>query len=260
MTMFHVVVVDDEPLAREAAVGLLRKDAEVRSVSECGDGTRAVELIARERPDIVFLDIEMPGQDGLQIAETIQAGGPVVIFTTAFSRYATDAFDVAAADYVLKPFSDARFLEALVRAKRRVLERRLGELAHQMASVVAEIQQDDVLDASACERPQYLERLSLKQGGRTVIIRSEEVRWIEAEDYCVMVHSTHGKHLIRASLASLELRLDPRTFVRVHRAAIVNVNHVREMSSRDGTSLTLSDGTHVPVSRSRRQQVEAALH
>ena len=261
MTTFRVLVVDDEPLARDIAVKLLHRDQEIEHVAECGDGLQAQAAIARERPDIVFLDIEMPGMDGLRLADSLDAGGPVVVFTTAFSRYATDAFDVAATDYVLKPFSDERFLEALARAKRRVRERRLGELASQMAAVAAELQQDDGAgtEAASPDAPQYLTRFLLKQGTRSIVIRADEVLWIGAEDYCVMIYSTRGKHLIRTSMASLEQRLDPRLFIRAHRAALVNVEHVREMTERDGLTLKLSDGSEVAVSRARKQQVESAL-
>jgi len=257
MTSFRVLVVDDEPLAREIAVNLLRADLEIESVAECGDGESARERIARERPDIVFLDIEMPGLDGLAVVDAIQGAGPVVVFTTAFSRYAVEAFDAAATDYVLKPFSDVRFQEALSRAKRRVRERRLGALASEMAAVAAELQQQDL--PAPPGSPRYVQRLTIKQGSRSLVIRADEVIWIEAEDYCVMVHSARGRHLIRASLASLEERLDPAVFIRAHRTAIVNIEHVREMSDRNGLCLTLSDGTQLGVSRARKRQVEDAV-
>jgi two-component system, LytTR family, response regulator len=257
MSQFRVLVVDDEPLAREIAVNLLRGDCEIDAVVECGDGESARDHIARDRPDIVFLDIEMPGVDGLKLADAIQGAGPVVVFMTAFSRYALDAFDVAATDYVLKPFSDARFHEALSRAKRRVRERRLGVLAGEMAAVAAELQPEDV--HAPAEASRFLQRVTIKQGSRSIVIRAEEVTWIEAEDYCVMVHSARGHHLIRASLAWLEERLDPARFVRAHRTAIVNVEHVREMDDRNGLCLTLSDGTQVAVSRARKRQVEEAV-
>jgi two-component system LytT family response regulator len=259
MTRFHVLVVDDEPLAREVAVSLVRRDPEVAMVAECGDGLRARQVIENTRPDIVFLDVEMPGLGGMELAEHFQHTGPVVVFITAFSRYAVDAFDLAATDYVLKPFSDERFLEALGRAKRRVRERRLGELAHQMAGVAHELQHGESGDSSGTESSQYLQRLSIKQGDRTIVLRTEEIVWIEAQDYCVTVHSTRGNHLVRASLSSLEGRLAPETFVRTHRMAIVNLKHVRETRDRDGLSLVLSEGTQVGVSRSRRTHVESLL-
>jgi two-component system, LytTR family, response regulator len=258
MTKFHVLVVDDEPLAREVAVSLVRRDPEVAVVAECGDGLRARQLIEDTRPDIVFLDVEMPGLGGVELAEHFRGSGPVVVFITAFSQYAVDAFELAATDYVLKPFSDERFLEALGRAKRRVRERRLGELADQMASVAAELQSSEPREATAGSA-HHLQRLSIKQGDRTIVLRAEEIVWIEAQDYCVTVHSTRGSHLVRASLTSLEARLAPDTFVRTHRMAIVNLTHVRETHERDGLRLVLSEGTQVGVSRSRRSHVEAML-
>jgi two-component system, LytTR family, response regulator len=247
MTSFRVVVVDDEPLAREVATALLRRDSEVTTVAECSDGLDAQEVITREQPDIVFLDIEMPGQDGLQLAEALQHGGPVIVFTTAFSDYAVDAFDLAATDYVLKPFTDERFLAALARAKQRVIERRHA------AAAVAE------LEPPAHDASSYLPALSFRRGARAIVVDCGDVRWIEAEDYYVMVHSTRGHDLVRASLASLEQQLDPRSFVRVHRAAIVNLDRVRDVVRDDGLSLRLDDGTLVGVSRARRAQVDAAL-
>jgi len=258
MTKFQVLVVDDEPLAREVAVSLLRRDAEVASVVECADGVHARQMIEETRPDIVFLDVEMPGLGGMELAEHLQSGGPVVVFITAFSRYAVEAFDLAATDYVLKPYSDDRLLEALGRAKRRVRERRLGELAHQMAGVAAELHSEPGVPAVADSAP-YLQRLSIKQSDRTIVLRAEEIVWIEAQDYCVTVHSTRGNHLVRASLTSLEGRLSPDTFVRTHRMAIVNLTHVRETQDRDGLRLVLSEGTQVGVSRARRSHVESLL-
>lgn len=257
MTTFRVLVVDDEPLAREVAVNLLRGDSEVDGVAECADGLRAREVIGDTRPDIVFLDIEMPGLSGVQLAEDLHGGTPVVVFMTAFSQHAVRAFDLAATDYVLKPFSDERFLEALARAKRRVRERRLGELAGQVASVAAELQPTG--SARLSPDVPFLQRLSLKQGDRTLVLRTDEIVWIEAQDYCVMIHSTRGRHLVRGSLTTLEGQLDPDVFARTHRMAIVNLHHVRETHDRDGLHLVLSDGSEVGVSRSRKPQVGALL-
>jgi two-component system, LytTR family, response regulator len=255
MTAFRVLVVDDEPLARQVAVGLLRGDVEIDQIEECADGIAAQVAIANLKPDIVFLDIEMPGHSGLQVAaESRDTVGPVVVFTTAFGHYALDAFDVAAIDYVLKPYSDERFREALARAKRRVRERRLGDIAREL---VADERRPG--KASAPDAPDYLRRLSLRDGDRTVVLKVEDIVWFEAEDYYVRIHSTRSQQLIRASLASLESRLDPRMFVRVHRTAIVNVEHVRETHVRDGLCLVLSNAAQVGVSRARKSQVERLL-
>jgi two-component system LytT family response regulator len=258
MTRFRVLVADDEPLARHMVAALLREDPEVASVIECADALEARNSIARDRPDIVFLDVEMPEATGLTLAGELASGGPVVVFVTAFSRYATDAFDVDASDYVLKPFADARLAEALQRAKRRVRQRKLGELATQLAVLSSELHGVESDPARGGDAP-YLTRLSFRQDDRTVVLQTSEVTWIEAEDYYVRLHSVRGRHLVRTSLATLEARLDPREFLRVHRAAIVNAAHARELRDQGAMSVVLSDGTAVPVSRSRRATVESAL-
>jgi two-component system LytT family response regulator len=270
MTRFRALVADDEPLAREMVAALLRADPDIESVIECGDAESVRDTIARLRPDVVFLDIEMPGSTGLEIADDLDGRGPAVVFITAFSTYATQAFDVSAVDYVLKPFSDRRFAEAVDRAKRRVRERRLGELANQVASLSAELRDDDALRLRSGQAPQlasgqgggspnYLQRLAFKDGDRSVIVKTSDVVWIEAEDYYVLIHAKRGRHMIRASLASLEQRLDPQRFRRVHRTAIVNVEEVKTLHDHGGLHLTLSDGSEVAVSRARRSQIEQIL-
>jgi two-component system LytT family response regulator len=255
VTRFRVLVAEDEPLARAMVASLLQRDVEVEAVVECADAHAAREALGRQQIDIAFLDIEMPGASGLDVAEAAASGGPVVVFVTAFSQYAPAAFDVQAIDYVLKPFSDDRFFEALGRAKTRVRERRLGELANQLASVSAELKPP----ADAAPAAAYLARLTFKDGDRSMAVDTSDVLWIEAEDYYVLVHSKRGRHMIRATLASLEERLDPHLFIRVHRAAIVNIDEVREVHDDGGLVVALSDGARVPVSRSRRRHVEPLL-
>jgi two-component system LytT family response regulator len=249
--------VDDEPLAQEMIVNLLKGDPDVGLVVGCNDPGHVPDLLARHRPHIVFLDIEMPERDGLQLAGSLGDDGPVVVFVTAFARHAPRAFEVNAIDYVTKPFSDQRFFEAVGRAKRRVRERRLGELAHEVATLSAELSTDG--DAGATTGTTYLQRLTLKTGNRAQVVKVSEIVWIEAEDYYVLVHSKRGRHMVRLTLASLEARLDPRRFIRVHRAAIVNVDEVRETEEKEGLLLILSDGSRVPVSRSRRPRVEPVV-
>ena len=199
MSGFRILVVDDEPLARTMVATLLRQDPEVATVLECGAARDVRDLITRHRPHIVLLDIEMPEIRGIQIAEAIDEAGPVVVFVTAYSQYATQAFDVNAVDYVLKPFSDARLSEAIGRAKRRVRERRLGELANEVASLSAELKAERAAAEAAPSR--YMQRLSIKSGDRSIVIKAGEIVWIEAEDYYVLVHSTRGRHLVRVPLA-----------------------------------------------------------
>lgn len=257
MTGFRILVVDDEPLALGMVAAILRKDPDVESVIECRDATGVPDLLVRHQPHIVFLDIEMPGMDGLQLARLLGEDGPVVVFITAFSQYAARAFDVSAVDYVMKPFSDQRLGDALARAKRRVRERRLGELANQVATLSAEL--TGAKESPKEAGPAYAPRLAFKTGDRAIVLKTEEIVWLEAEDYYVLIHSTRGRHLVRTPLASLEERLDPQVFARVHRAAIVNLREVKEFDQRDGAWLVMSDGSRVPVSRSRKRRVEELL-
>ena len=254
MTTFCALVVEDEPLARRMVATLLRADPEIEQVVECASAADAQKALARERIDIAFLDIEMPGSSGLELAQSFTPPGPVIVFVTAFGRYATEAFDVLAVDYVLKPFSDERFSTAVGRAKTRVRERRLAELATQLATVSEELK-----PPAAAERPVYLTRLSFRQDDHSVMVSVADVIWIEAEDYYVLVHTRQGRHMVSAPLASFETRLDPRQFVRVHRAAIVNLQEVREVHDAGGLLLVLSDQSHVPVSRARRRHVEPLM-
>jgi two-component system LytT family response regulator len=244
MTGLRVLVVDDEPLAREMVADLVRADPDVGEVLECGNAADAARTVASRHPDIVFLDVEMPGRTGIELANLLGPAGPVTVFITAFSRYAPEAFDVRATDYVVKPFSDARFRDALERAKTRVRERRLLELAER---------------AAAEPEDARLERLTLKDGDRSIVIKATEIVWIEAQDYYVLVHSDHGRHLVRATLASLETRLDPTRFLRVHRGAIVNLDRVTGVVEGDDMRLTLAGGAEVPVSRARRRALRAAV-
>ena len=256
MTHFRVVVVDDEPLARDMTVALLERDPEVTVVGRCGDSDEARAVMRRERPQIVFLDIEMPGTDGLELVRGLSPAPPAFVFVTAFSEYATEAFDVQALDYVLKPFSDERLYEALARAKRRVRERALSETGAVSATGQTEIAWRDE-DGSGS----YLQRLPVKEGHRSLVLKVDDVHWIKAEDYYVLIHSTRGRHLLRATMASLEARLDPAHFLRIHRVALVNVEAVEEVQqvAKGVSRVVLADGTRLPVSRSRKTQVMEVL-
>lgn len=259
MNRFRVLAVDDEPLALDVVRDLLERDGEVDLVGACGDGQRAVEMIRRHRPDIVFLDVEMPERGGLDVARSLAPEEvPAVVFVTAYSQHATKAFEVEALDYVVKPFSDERFYAALHRAKRRVREKRLGELAGKMASLSAEIG-GNAGGQTAEER--YLTRIPVPSGGRSLILKAQELVWIESCDYYSRLHTGSGSHLVRVPLASFEERLDPGRFLRVHRRAIVNVEEVRtvERTPKGGREIVLGDGTRLAVSRSRRRRVEEVL-
>jgi two-component system LytT family response regulator len=254
MTSFKVLVADDEPLARQMVGELLRRDVEINPVVECGDAAAVTRAIGAGDVDIAFLDIEMPQISGLEIARGLATDGPVVVFVTAFGHYAATAFDVKAIDYVLKPFSDQRFLEAVERAKRRVRERRLGRLADELATISHELKEA----REPSTESEAARKLMFREGDRSTILDPSEIIWVEAEDYYVLIHSTRGRHMVRASLAALEHRLERYAFVRVHRNALVNLDAVTEIKD-GGTTLLLTNHMAVHISRSRRPYVEGML-
>jgi two-component system LytT family response regulator len=253
-----VVVVDDEPLARTGMRDLLARDPEMEVVAQCADGREAVRAIGALRPDLVLLDVQMPEMDGFEVLREIGAERmPLVVFVTAYDRFALRAFDVAAVDYLLKPFDDERFLRAMQRAKHAVRNAEVGELGRRLAGLLERGGAEPVREASAA----YASRLMVKNTGRTVFIRVEEVDWIEADDYYARLHVGEKTHLLRESMGSLESRLDPQRFFRVHRSAIVNLDRVREVQFlfRGEHVVILHDGTRLKLTRSRLEKLEATL-
>ena len=239
------VIVDDEPLARETIRFLLAEDDDVEIAGECS-GVDAAALIERTRPDILFLDVQMPDVDGFGVLAALAPDAmPVVIFATAFDRYALRAFDVHAIDYLLKPFDDERFAQALARAKQQVRARGRGEHDERIAQLLR-------------TRNAFAQRFLVRVRDRSIVVNASEIDWIEATDYYVTLHVSGKSYLLREPIASLEKTLDPERFVRVHRSAIVNIDRVREVHPlfRGDRTLVLADGTQVKLSRSRREEFE----
>jgi two-component system LytT family response regulator len=249
-----VLVVDDEPLARTGVVQLLARDPELVVVGERGDGRSALEAITALTPDLVILDVQMPEMDGFEVLRSLApARLPGVIFVTAHDRYALKAFDVHAVDFLLKPFDDERFTEAVGRAKHAIRNAELGDLGRRLAGLL------EYTAARAGEPP--LSRIVVKQEGRVIFVRAEDLDWIEAADYCVKLHVQGQVHVIRESLSTLEDRLDPARFFRVHRSAIVNLDRIRELQPyfKGEHVLILHDGTRLKLSRARRESLAARL-
>jgi len=243
-TPMKVLLVDDEPLARENLRVLLAADAEVEVVGECA-GTEAVAAVVRLRPDILFLDVQMPELDGFALLDLIGTEAiPAAVFVTAFDRYALQAFEAQALDYLLKPFTDARFHAALGRAKARVQAQRQSVLTQ--AGLVR-------------EQPRYRSRFLIPGRDKSVVVEAAEIDFVRAADYYVELQCGGVSHLLRESLDAMERQLDPEQFVRVHRGAIVNLARVREVHPlfRGGCELKLVDGTVVKLSRDRRAEFEA---
>ncbi len=239
------VIVDDEELARKLLRELLETHPEIQVLAECANGFEAVKAVAELKPDLLFLDIQMPKLDGFEVLELIGAD-IAVIFVTAYDTYAMRAFEVHAVDYLLKPFSGPRFEAALERAKSR--------LGQKMASV-AEL-------AAAARRPaQYLERIAVRDGTKVHIIPIAKLDYVEAQDDYVALSSAGVKHLKQQTIASLEAGLDPSRFVRVHRSYIVNLERVVKIEpySKESRVAILRDGTQLPVSRAGYARLKALL-
>ncbi|CAN7177296.1 response regulator [Pseudoxanthomonas sp. LjRoot168] len=216
------LVVDDEPIARHAVARLLRDDADIEVVGECGDGVSAVAAIRERSPDLVFLDIQMPAITGLDVVATLgPARMPATIFVTAYEQFAVRAFEANAVDYLVKPFSRERFAETLRRAKQRLA---IGQGAD--ADTTARIMQ---ALAALQQRDAYLERIPVREDERVVLVDVDDIVWIKASGNTVRLHLADRVHEVRETMAALAARLDPRRFARVHRSAIINIRRVRDI-------------------------------
>ena len=243
---FRVLIVDDEPLACQALRLLLQNDPDVTIVGECSgvDGAATVE---RTRPDILFLDVHMPEVDGFDLLEQIGIDhAPIVVFVTAYADHALRAFDVHAIDYVLKPVTDARFAQALARAKTQAGLRRAGD------------PRDARLGALLREHSRTTRRILVRERDRTRVIDVDAIDWIEAADYYAQIHVGSETHLLRETMTELAERLDPARFFRVHRSAIINLDRVREIHPllHGDRELVLAGGRRVRLSRTRREEFE----
>jgi two-component system LytT family response regulator len=257
----RTLLVDDEPLARSTLRVLLAADPEIAVVGEHGNGRDAALAIRRDPPDLLFLDVQMPGMDGFRVLEEAGAASRIgaVVFVTAFEAHAVRAFEVSAVDYLLKPFDDDRFQRALARAKAHVRRGRTEEIARKLAAVLGAVAPPP---APPEARPaSHLSRIAIRSAQRVTFVPVADVDWIEAEDYYVAIHAGGKAHLLRESMRDLEAQLDPGRFFRVHRSAIVNVLRIREvraLTHGEGV-VVLQDGTELKVSRGRKEQLYALL-
>lgn len=244
----RTLIVDDEPLGRERIRALLARDREIEVVEECPDGRRAVAAIERSRPDLVFLDVQMPEMNGFAVLEAIAGDRmPVIIFVTAYDRYAVQAFEVHALDYLLKSFDRDRFEAALKRAKEEIHRSKTGVLNERLVGLLEDLQ----------AKQKRLTRLVVKSGGRIVFLRVDEIDWVEAADNYVRIHAGRESHLIRETLQSLEGRLNPDKFLRIHRSTLVNLDRIRELQPifHGDYLVKLNDGTELTLSRNYRERL-----
>jgi len=253
-----VLVVDDEAPARKRLVDLLAKDHEVGRIIEAKNGVAAVPLIQDERPDIVLLDVQMPGLDGFGVIDALGAENmPLTVFVTAYDQFALQAFEADAVDYLLKPFGDARYEKTMQRAKKRLGEIRSG-ISKDAGSVGPELLK---LVAKRAQPGEVWDWMVVKTRTATRLLMTEEIDWIEAAGVYVTLHAGREEFLYRTSLGTVASRLDPFRFVRIHRSAIVNLRSVAllERRSHGEFEIVLKDGTHLMLSRNYRAAVEAML-
>jgi two-component system LytT family response regulator len=252
VTKLRTLIVDDEPLARERLRALLAAEPSVEIVGECGSGTEAIATIRETALDLVFLDMQMPGCDGMQVlAELPAEKRPAIIFATAHERFAVDAFEVEAVDYLLKPFDRERFQIALRRAHEHVAARRAGDLGQKLETLLA----------GAVGSGKKNERLTVRADGRLVFLKPDEIVWVEAADNYAVLHLTTGRLMLRETMSALEARLGTESFARVNRSAIVHLDQIKELQPtfHGDYIVLLREGTKLPLSRSLRRNLRRNL-
>ena len=248
----RALIVDDEPLARERLLGMLRTETAIEIVGECGNGLDAVTTIKNTPLDLVFLDMQMPGCNGMQVlAEIPEENRPGIIFATAHERFALDAFEVQAIDYLLKPFDRERLQTALRRAQE------YHRLRRRVPTESAPKTETEIAETPSLTPALKNERLTVKADGRLVFLKADEIVWVEAADNYVVLHLTTGRLMLRETMSAIEARLGTTSFVRVNRSAIVHLDQIKEIQPALHSDYTvlLREGTKLPLSRSLRSQL-----
>lgn len=243
-----VLIVDDEPIARDRVRRMLREESDIEIIGECGNGAEAVAFIDESAPDLIFLDIQMPEMNGFETLRSIAAEKvPAIIFVTAYDQYAIQAFDVHALDYLLKPFNQERFRRAVSRAREQIEKLQTGKIDERLASLLADLKGGK----------KYLERLVIKSVGRVFFLRTDEVDWIEAAGNYAKLHVGREAHLIRETMNGLEAKLNPDKFLRIHRSTLVNIDCIKELHplfSGDYTVM-LKNSVELTLSRNYRDRL-----
>jgi two-component system LytT family response regulator len=248
----RVVIADDEALAREQISDLLKRFDDCELVQLCADGREALTAIEEHRPDLLFIDIEMPELTGFEVLQEIRlAPMPVVVFVTAYDKYALQAFEAHALDYLLKPFDFERFERTLSRARQQIAASRNGELSEKLLAMLQ----------SRKSAPKFLDRLAIKSRGRVIFLKTDEITWIEAAGNYLELHTGKESHLIREPISDFEQRLNPERFIRIHRSCIVNVECIKELQPGFGGEylVVMNDGQQLTASRGYRERLQQLL-
>jgi two-component system, LytTR family, response regulator len=257
--VLRVLIADDEALARQRLEDLLRKEGGVEVVGTAEDGQSAVEAIKSLRPDLVFLDMQMPGRTGLEVVRAVGTQNmPPTIFVTAFDRYALAAFDVAAVDYLVKPFDDERFEQAFRRARRLIELNEVGRLTEQLRELLRSEGEGRPPAPSAGPQPAYLERIAVEMRGQVRVVPVETIDYITASGPYAEIHVADKTYVIRERMQTLEERLDPSRFFRIHRSVIVRLERIESLLREPGGdyAVHLRSGARLSVSRNRVEPLE----
>jgi two-component system LytT family response regulator len=248
----NALIVDDEPMARERIADLLGSRGDVDVLGECDNGREAVNAIRQQRPDLVFMDVQMPEMGGFEVIETLaESELPEIIFTTAYDKFALRAFEVHAVDYILKPFERDRFYSALDAARNRVQARANKDVANRMATLLAELR----------SRSSGPVKIAVKTEGRILLIEANDIQWVEAAGNYAELHTGQDSHLVRETMTKLAERLPEETFVRINRSAIVNLAAIKELqpSFHGEYTVFLKDGAKLKLSRTHRDKLDRLL-
>ena len=252
MDRIRTLIVDDEPLARDGVRLHLEEHPDFEVIGECGSGEEAVRKIQADSPDLVFLDVQMPGLDGFGVLESLGPERlPAVVFITAYDQFALRAFEAHALDYLLKPFEAERFARALDRVREQLRSRSQVSVDERLRNLLA----------SLGAKENYLERMVARTNGKIIILRVDDIDWIEAAANYVRVHIAQKQYLVRETMTNLEARLDPERFLRIHRSIIVRKDRIKELEPlfQGDYSLLLADGTRLTSSRGYRDRIQQFL-
>lgn len=257
----RTLIVDDEPLARQRIADLLRGERDVEIVGAIDNGIAAVEAIRSLRPDLVFLDVQMPGKTGLDVVRAVGEAMPLTIFVTAYDRHALEAFEVAAMDYLVKPFDDERFAQALQRARRMIELNEVSRLRAQLLSVLQGESATEPAPRLSSPRGEYLERIPVEMRGKVRVVPVSEIDFIIASGPYAELYAGERKYVIREAMQTLEEKLDPDAFIRIHRSVIVRLDLIETLHKGAGGDyeVQLKSGRRLRVSRSRLEALERKL-
>ena len=265
----RVIIVDDEPLALRGMRLRLEEFPEIEIVEACTNGREAVKAIKAHSPDLVFLDIQMPGLDGFGVVRAMLGGpAPLFIFVTAYDKYAIEAFEANALDYLVKPVDEERLKDAIHRTREAMKSRAAAGRESRLVEMLASLSEDDrdrikdlIEDPSWTEKERYTERISFKDGSKVVVLNADDIEWIDAAGDYMCIHACGKTHIIRETMKTLQQRLDPSRFQRVHRSAIVNIEKVKELHPHSNGEyfLIMENGNELKLSRSYKDVVARFL-